>query len=291
MYKCISIVSRSQVSASIIVTMQTRAINSTASVGSNGHTQPSPSEKQASASSANTNEQTKAKSGTTSEDGAQNTPQAESVSHEKQENSSQSAAPAASENSSQLKVNEDGEFEPMRWIQRAYEDPEMAPKIDEKGDYIVSKVQWPTGEMAYRPLPRTEVTPRFGYNIISVKKPQTYWQYWRKNPHFNVTYVGIQAAFIIGLAWLMGFLIEEIRRYEQEGRTAGNQAGEVRGKGRTDRKKQKIVFTPEEQETMLLNAQESYLSGAESKYLGNSDYKMKKIARPTEYNYEDFRKR
>lgn len=258
-------------------------------------TEASQSTNEPTATASNTAETNATNSTAASDAGASTTPPSSSSSASAPQPAPDAPVPNAfgkiDPNEGPLKVNDDGEFEPMRWISVPYEDPALAPKVDEKGEYIVSKGDWPTGEMAYRPLPRTDVTPRFGYNIVSVKKPQTYWQYWRKNEHFNVTYIGIQAVFIFGMAWLMGFLYDEIRMYENEGKSVGNHAGEVRGKGRTDRKKQKIEFTPAEQDVMLQNAQESYITGAESKFLGNREYKMKKISRPDEYNYDDFRKR
>ena len=90
---------------------------------------------------------------------------------------------------------------------------------------------------------------------------------------------------------MVGYLMTEVRRIEWERQTPGAMAGSVRGRGDSTRSTQKIEFTTKEQEAMLATAQNSYLDGAETNYVGNRDYQMKKIARPKEYCYEDFKKR
>lgn len=178
-----------------------------------------------------------------------------------------------------------------RWIVKPFVAKDLKPKVDERGEYIVSEVQWPKGELAYRPQPYNELHTRFGYNIVQVKKHQSYWQYFRKNPHLSVRYMFLQFALLLGFAWMLGFLMEEVRRIEWERQTPGAMAGEVRGRGDSTRATQKIEFTTKEQEAMLSTAQNSWLDGAETNYVGNRDYQMKKISRPTEYSYEDYKKR
>jgi hypothetical protein len=182
----------------------------------------------------------------------------------------------------------------VRWVQEPFVDPATLPIIDEKGEYIVSRKQWPTGEIAYQTPapPDTSISPRFGYNIIQVKKPQTYWQFYYANPHFSFRFLNIQFIWLILTAYLCAFLVDEYRGTIDRMKTPGAMAGEHRGKGPVNYQSQKITFTTEEITALAGNAQKNWMEGKnEDSYIGSKNYQMKKIARPTELNYDNLRKR
>ncbi|KAH9599295.1 hypothetical protein LSM04_003966 [Trypanosoma melophagium] len=184
--------------------------------------------------------------------------------------------------------------EPMRWVQRPYEDAATAPIVDENGQYIVSRVQWPTGEVAYTtpPPPDGKLAPRFGYNVVQVKKDFSWWKHYQKYPRISVAYINIQVLFLLGTAWLAAFLMEEHRRTMDEMRTPGALVGEQRGRGPSGRQTQKVRVTREEMSALVDRAQNNWLdANAEANYIGSKNYAMKKIPRPTEFAVEDFRKR
>lgn len=186
------------------------------------------------------------------------------------------------------------EPEPRRWIQRAYEDPDAVPIVDEKGHYIVSRVLWPTGEVAYRtPEPvNDKLAPRFGYNIVQVKKHVSWWKYNQKYPRLSLAYINIQVLFLLGVAWLVAFLTTEYRRTTEAMRTPGAMVGEHRGKGPSTQRTQKIAFEKGEMSALLDKAQSNWFDGAaEASYVGSKEYRMKKIERPKEFSIDDLRKR
>ena len=185
------------------------------------------------------------------------------------------------------------EVEPERWVQKPYEDPALQPIQDEKGEYIVSAGNWPTGEVAYRtPPPPDKLAPRFGYNILQVKKDVTWWQHYHKYPRLSVSYINIHFWFIIGAAWLGAFLTEEYRRTTDEMKTPGAMVGEHRGRGPSTKQTQKVTFTPEEMNALVNTAQTNWVDGkGEQSFIGSKDYRMKQIARPKEFSLDDVRKR
>ncbi|GET87686.1 hypothetical protein, conserved [Leishmania tarentolae] len=184
--------------------------------------------------------------------------------------------------------------EPVRWVQPTYQDSDTLPIVDEKGEYIVSRVQWPTGEVAYRTPPPVDgkLAPRFGYNVVQVRKHVSWWKYNQKYPRLSLAYINIQVLFLLGLAWLVAFLTSEYRHTIEAMRTPGAMVGEHRGKGPATNRTQKISFEKEEMNALLDKAQSNWYDGkAEASYVGSKAYKMKKIPRPTEFSADDFRKR
>ena len=182
----------------------------------------------------------------------------------------------------------------VRWIQPPFVDPATLPIVDEKGEYIVSRAQWPKGDVAYKtpPPPDTSISPRFGYNIVQVKKPQSYWQFYQASPHFSFRFLNIQFAFLILTAYLIAFLVDEYNRTMDRMKTPGAMAGEHRGKGPVNYQTQKITFSTDEITALAGNAQANWVAGKnEDSYIGSKNYMMKKISRPTEMNYDNLRKR
>ena len=207
-----------------------------------------------------------------------------------------SNTPATTSNDSDKKKGEitTPEPEPVRWVQPAYQDPDSLPIVDEKGEYIVSRVQWPTGEVAYRtPAPVDDkLAPRFGYNIVQVRKHVSWWKYNQKYPRLSLAYINIQVLFLLGLAWLVAFLTTEYRHTTEAMRTPGAMVGQYRGKGPATNQTQKITFEKDEMMALMDKAQNNWYDGkAEASYIGSKEYKMKKIPRPKEFSAEDFRKR
>ncbi|EAN81581.1 hypothetical protein C3747_23g326 [Trypanosoma cruzi] len=211
------------------------------------------------------------------------------------------SAPAASfetstkESSTSIKKGEvQTDVEPLRWVQDSRDDPLTEPIFDEKGQFIVSRVQWPTGEIAYTtpPPPDGKLAPRFGYNIVQVKKDVSWWKHYQKYPRFSIAYVNIHVLFLLGAAWLAAFLTDEYRKTMEEMRTPGAMVGEQRGRGSVNRQSQKVAFTPGEMTEIIGRAQNNWLDAkTEANYIGSKDYNMKKIPRPKEFSMEDFRKR
>lgn len=186
------------------------------------------------------------------------------------------------------------ELEPVRWVQRPCDAEMEEPIVDEKGQFILSRVQWPTGELAYTtpPPPDGKLAPRFGYNIVQVKKDVSWWKYYQKYPHISVAYINIQVMFLLGAAWLVAFLMDEYRRTTDEMKTPGAMVGEQRGRGPVCRQTQKIAFTQDEMTDLVGRAQNNWFDArAEAHYIGSKNYCMKKIPRPKEFSMEDFRKR
>lgn len=183
--------------------------------------------------------------------------------------------------------------EPERWLQKPYVDPDVLPIVDEKGSYIVSNRQWPTGEVAYRtPEAPGHLAPRFGYNVLQVKKDVSWWQHYHKYPRFSLAYLNIQLFFLLGVAWLTAFLMTEYRNITDEMRTPGAMVGEHRGRGPSAKGTQKISFTPEEMDALIGGAQNNWLDAkGELNYVGSNNYRMKQISRPKEFSTDDFRKR
>nr|CCC90541.1 conserved hypothetical protein [Trypanosoma congolense IL3000] len=187
------------------------------------------------------------------------------------------------------------EKEPLRWAMEAPGTSALEePIVDENGQFIVSRVQWPTGELAYTtpPPPDVRVAPRFGYNVVQVKKHVSWWKHYQEHPRFSVAYLNIQILFLLVAAWLMAFLAEEYRRVTDELRTPGAMVGEHRGRGPVGRGSQKISFTKDEMDSLIGRAQDNWMDAkAEANYVGSKDYAMRKIPRPKEFSVEDFRKR
>lgn len=184
--------------------------------------------------------------------------------------------------------------EPVRWVQPTYKDVDTLPIVDAKGEYIVSRVQWPTGEVAYRtPAPVDDkLAPRFGYNVVQVRKHVSWWKYNQKYPRLSLAYINIQVLFLLGLAWLVAFLTNEYRQTMEAMRTPGAMVGEHRGRGPATNSTQKIAFERDEMNALLDKAQNNWCDGkAEASYVGSKAYKMKKIPRPKEFSADDFRKR
>jgi hypothetical protein len=174
----------------------------------------------------------------------------------------------------------------MRWEQR---DPDLRI-VDEKGEYIVStRGKWHTGEIAYQtPPPPNHLQARFGYNVVQVKKPQTYWQYYRWNPHFSLRHLNFLVLFAVGLTFLCSFLMKEVKTMQDDIMKPGQLTGSVRGKGRPAGKDMKISTSLDEQNDMMAKVQQSYLNAEELAFKGNKDYQMKKIIRPKEFRAQDF---
>ncbi|AYU77904.1 hypothetical protein, conserved [Leishmania donovani] len=184
--------------------------------------------------------------------------------------------------------------ESVRWVQPTYQDVDALPIVDAKGEYIVSRVQWPTGEAAYRtPAPVDDkLAPRFGYNVVQVRKHVSWWKYNQKYPRLSLAYINIQVLFLLGLAWLVAFLTSEYRQTMEAMRTPGAMVGEHRGRGPATNSTQKISFEKDEMNALLDKAQNNWYDGkAEASYVGSKAYTMKKIPRPKEFSADDFRKR
>ncbi|CUG87198.1 membrane-associated protein, putative [Bodo saltans] len=186
--------------------------------------------------------------------------------------------------------------EPARWIQpsTAETHPDgIAPILDEKGQYIVSTKQWPTGDVAYRtPEAPGHLAPRFGYNVLQVKKDVSWWQHYHKYPRFSMAYLNIQLIFLLGIAWLSAYISIEYRNMTDEMKTPGAMVGEQRGRGASNKGTQKISFTNDEMSALIGGAQQDWMEGkSEKNYVGSKDYRMKQISRPKEFSMEDFRKR
>ncbi|XQJ26311.1 hypothetical protein NXY56_002273 [Leishmania guyanensis] len=184
--------------------------------------------------------------------------------------------------------------EPVRWVQPVNQDLDTLPIVDAKGEYIVSRVQWPIGEVAYRtPAPVDDkLAPRFGYNVVQVRKHVSWWKYNQKYPRLSIAYINIQLLFILGLAWLVAFLTTEYRRAMEAMRTPGAIVGEHRGRGPPTNSTQRISFDKQEMNALLDQAQNNWFDGkAEASYVGSKEYKMRKIPRPKEFSTDDFRKR
>lgn len=184
--------------------------------------------------------------------------------------------------------------EVLRWEEPMPQDPDTLPVVDEKGEYIVSHVQWPTGELAYTTPPPVDnkLAPRFGYNVVQVKKHVSWWKYNQKYPRLSVAYLNIQVLVLLGFAWIMTILTEEYRRTTDAMKTPGAMVGEHRGRGPATEKTQKVTFTTDEMNALVNRAQENWLDGAaEANYIGSKEYKMKQIPRPKEFSVDDFRKR
>ncbi|KPI89078.1 hypothetical protein ABL78_1814 [Leptomonas seymouri] len=234
---------------------------------------------------------------------SEETPAASSSSQNSFTQTSATSDGAVKESTSSATTNisssSDGEIttpepEPVRWVQPAYQDPDTLPIVDERGEYIVSRVQWPTGEIAYRtPAPVDDkLAPRFGYNIVQVRKHVSWWKYNQKYPRLSIAYINIQVLFLLGLAWLVAFLTTEYRNTTEAMRTPGAMVGEQRGKGRATNQTQKVTFEKNEMAALMDKAQSNWYDGkAEASYVGSKEYKMKKIPRPKEFSVEDFRKR
>jgi hypothetical protein len=167
------------------------------------------------------------------------------------------------------------------------------PIIDEKGEYIVSTRPWVTGEVAYRtPEPPGHLAPRFGYNVLQVKKDVSWWQHYHKYPRFSMAYLNIQLIFLLGIAWLSAYLSIEYRNITDEMKTPGAMVGEHRGRGPSTKGTQKITFTNDEMTALIGGAQNDWMDGkSEKNYVGSKDYRMKQITRPKEFSMDDFRKR
>lgn len=204
---------------------------------------------------------------------------------------SSSCAPSQQQEGSTLPSPPDAE--PDRWVQAPYVDPETAPILDEKGQFIVSKGKWRTGEVAYRtPPPPDSLSPRFGYNVLQVKKDVSWWKHYHKYPRFSLAHLNIQFLFLIGAAWVVAFLMTEYRSMTDEMRTPGAMVGEHRGRGPSTKGTQKVTFTDDEMNVLLTGAQNNWLDAKSEKgYLGSKDYRMKQIARPQEMTLDDIRKR
>jgi hypothetical protein len=183
--------------------------------------------------------------------------------------------------------------QPQRWIQRDPREEALDPIIDEKGHYVVSKKPWPTGEVAYRtPPPPDHLAPRFGYNIVQVKKAETWWQHYHKYPRLSVAYVNIHLAFLLGLAWVVAFLNDEYRSTLQEMNTPGALVGDQRGRGAPGAKTQKVSFSTDEMTALMNSAQSNWLDAkGDATYIGSREYKMRQIARPKELTVEELRRR
>ena len=182
----------------------------------------------------------------------------------------------------------------VRWVQTPFVDPSSLPIIDEDGNYIVSRGKWHTGEVAYQTPapPNTAISPRFGYSIVQVKKSQTYWQFYRANPHFSFRFLNIQFIFLVSAAYLCAFLIDEYRFTYDRMRTPGAMAGEHRGKGPVGHQTQKVSFSTEEITALAGTAQQNWIDAKnEDTFIGSKNYMMKKIARPTEMTFDNLRKR
>ncbi|KPA76277.1 putative mitochondrial hypothetical protein [Leptomonas pyrrhocoris] len=223
-------------------------------------------------------------------------PQTSATSGEATQSSTSSVSPTSTSGSDDSSSGEvtAAEPEPVRWVQPTYEDPDTLPIVDDRGEYIVSRVQWPTGEIAYRtPAPVDDkLAPRFGYNIVQVRKHVSWWKYNQKYPRLSLAYINIQVLFLLGLAWLVAFLTTEYRSATEAMRTPGAMVGEHRGKGPATNQTQKVTFEKGEMSALLDKAQNNwYDATAEASYVGSKEYKMKKIPRPKEFSAEDFRKR
>ena len=176
-------------------------------------------------------------------------------------------------------------IETQRWVQ-AEPDHRI---VDEKGEYIVSKTKWHTGEVAYQtPAPPNHLQARFGYNVVQVKKPQTYWQFYRWNPHVSFRHLNVLVIFAVGLTLLGSFLMAEIQHMQYETMKPGQMAGEVRGKGAPNGKNMKITTSLAEQDEFMQKLQKGYLNADELAYMGNKEYQMKKIPRPKEFRVQDY---
>lgn len=69
-------------------------------------------------------------------------------------------------------------------------------------------MKWPTGELAYITPPPVDdkLAPRFGYNVVQVKKHVSWWKYNHKYPRLSFMYINIQVVVLLGLAWLAALL-------------------------------------------------------------------------------------
>lgn len=181
----------------------------------------------------------------------------------------------------------DLEVEAIRW-----EVPEVTDRIvDEKGQYIVSKTPWTKrGELAYTaPPPPGPLEARYGYQIVVVKRPQSYWQWYRTQIHmFSFGHLMYQMAFCLAVAWLITWVQLESEYVYAEMRRPGNMAGDVLGKGDPNRHQKKITVSPEERDEVLQAMQMAFMDANDMASRATKDYKMKKIARPKDLKAEDF---
>ncbi len=175
----------------------------------------------------------------------------------------------------------------MRW-----EVPEVTDRIvDEKGQYIVSRTKWTkSGEVAYAtPPPPGPTEARFGYSIVVVKRPQTYWQWYRTQiDYFSFSHLMYQVIFGVCIAWLIAWVQLEVDFVYSEMRRPGNMAGDVLGKGDPNRHQKKITVSPEERDEVLQAMQLAFMDGKDIASRATKEYKMKKIPRPKDLTAADF---
>lgn len=201
---------------------------------------------------------------------------------EAQRGSSEESAAVSKTKSTSDELSKD---ETQRWVQA---EPDHRLQ-DEKGDWIVSKVKWHTGELAYTtPPPPNHLQARFGYNIVQVKKKQTFWQYYRWNPFVSFRHLNILIWFAMGLIMLCTYLIEEINYWTAESKKPGQLAGEVRGKGRPVGRQLQTTVSNAELDEHMAGMQKSYFDVEELTYKGSKEYMMKKIPRPKEFRVQDY---
>lgn len=184
-------------------------------------------------------------------------------------------------------LSTDLEVEAVRW-----DVPEVTDRtVDEKGQYIVSKVPWTKrGEVAYTtPPPPGPMEARFGYQIVVVKRPQSYWQWYRTQINFfSWGHLMYQVTFALAVAWVISWVqLETVKNFE-EMRRPGNLAGDQLGKGDANRHQIKITVSEEERQEVMNAMQMAYMDGKDMASYATKDYQMKKIKRPTELRAEDF---
>jgi hypothetical protein len=179
----------------------------------------------------------------------------------------------------------DLEVEPMRWDPIVVDDR----VVDDNGEYIVSKVKWHTGPLAYTtPDAPNDMQARFGYNIVVVKKHQSWWEHYRKYPRLSYVHMYYHFIFFFGVIWVLSFLQLEIIALTTESFAPGALAGEHLGKGPPQGKHKKISISNQEQLDFLKAMQNSYLDANDTAYKGSKNYQMQAIPRPKEFDVRDY---
>ena len=158
--------------------------------------------------------------------------------------------------------------------------------LDEKGEFVVKQQTWHTGELAYQtPAPPNELQARFGYQIVRVRRPTSYWEFYRKFPHFSPMHFTYQAIYALGVVALLVVLTWEVERLEQKP-TGRYLVGDTLGKGTPGAKYKK--YTESAQETQQRNevSYEMWMNGKDLEYRGKN-YHMQQIPRPKEFSVEN----
>jgi hypothetical protein len=117
-----------------------------------------------------------------------------------------------------------------------------------------------------------------------VRRPTSYWEFYRKFPHFSIAHFSYHAIYAFGVVGLLVVLTWEVERLEQKP-SGRHLVGDTLGKGTPGAKYKKYTESAQETQQRSEMTYDLWMEGKDLEYRGKN-YHMQQIPRPKEFTVD-----